>query len=125
MNVILTGITFVLVAILTLVLVLFFFEPVSAQDNTSLEFHPVFGFLVYVSLCVGIFEWGRRELTSPYKAAVVVAAPQIALIVDLVLRGARGPVSGGAGVAMLLVIWAVVASCHGWLSKRLTRREGA
>jgi hypothetical protein len=124
MNIKLAIISFFLVAALTLVFVVFVFDPISARDTSTVSIHPIIGFLTYVLICVCIFEWGNCELHSPYKAAFIVAAPQAALILDLVLRGDRGPYSGAAGIAMVGAIWTTVAINRTWLARKLEPREG-
>ena len=97
--------------ILTTVGVIFFFEPISKGDDTILELPPAVG-LVYIVLCALIYYWGYRETRNCFKAATIVVIPQAVLILDLMLRGDRGPITTAAGITLLIVTWYSTAFIH-------------
>ena len=100
---------FATAVVANLVGVFLFFRPISEGDTARLSVHPAVGLLVYVGLCAALFDWGARQLRSPYKSAFFVAAAQFVLIVDLTLRGERGWITTLAGGVLLAVTWAAVA----------------
>lgn len=95
--------------------VLLFFKPIAESDTARLVVHPAVGLLVYVVLCVGLFDWPARRMGSAYRAAFVVAASQMVLVVDLLLRGERGPATAVAGIALLAATWVCIAYVYSLL----------
>ncbi|MEM1250101.1 MAG: hypothetical protein AAGA81_00390 [Acidobacteriota bacterium] len=93
-----------------LVGVLLFFQPLAEGDTSFVAVHPLLGFLVYVGSCAALFTWGARRMQSPYASAFLVAASQVALVVDLMLRGDRGAVTTIAGTVLLAATWWLVAA---------------
>ncbi len=89
--------------------VLFFFKPIAEGDTSIVTVHPAFGLLIYVILCVWLFDWSARQMKSPYKSAFVVGASQAILVTDLMFRGERGVLTAVAGAILLLVTWSCVA----------------
>lgn len=98
-------------AIITITGVMAFFKPVAESDNTVLVLPPFVG-LIYIMICSAIYIWAYKEIGNSYKAALVLVLPQAALIVDLMLRGDRGPAAALAGVALLLITWFTTAFIH-------------
>ncbi len=115
--------SFIVMATLTLLCVVFFFEPISLGDTTKVNVHPLVGFLTYVFMCLALFAWGVRELSNAYKSACFVAVPQMVLIVDWVLRGTRGLETGIAGIFILAFTWLAVAFVYQWQSKAITEKK--
>ena len=97
--------------VITLLGVIFFFKPVEASDTSILSLPPYFG-LAYIFLCVAIYLWAHKQLGNCYKAALVVTLPQVALIIDLMIRGDRGMTTTVAGSLLLFVTWFVTAFAH-------------
>lgn len=57
------GVAFLVSGIITLLGVLFFFKPIAAADSGSgLVPPPFIAFLVYVGLCVALFDWAARQM---------------------------------------------------------------
>lgn len=103
-------------AVVNLVGVLFFFEPISKSDipNGPLA-HPLAGFFAYVILSIVLFDWTARQMRNAYKAAFVVAASQFILVnVDFVLAGKRGLVTGLASTVLLVTTWICVAMAYSY-----------
>ena len=114
---------FIVAFIANLVGVLLFFKPIAESDTSIVHVHPALGLLVYVGLCIALFEWAARQMNSVYKAAFIVAAPQFVLGVDLAFRGERGLLTVAAGAILLAVTWAVVPYVYS-LFVHESRREG-
>lgn len=85
--------------------VVFFFRPIAEADSVGALPPPAIGFLVYILLSVLVLDWASQQFGQPVKVALVIAASQIILVVDLVLRGERGPATGAAGSVLILVTW--------------------
>lgn len=86
--------------------VVFFFRPIAENDAPSGELlPPVLGLLSYVLLSVAVLDWASRRFGQPVRIALVIAASQVILVVDLVLRGERGIATGAAGSALILCTW--------------------
>jgi len=105
---------FITSAVVNLVGVLFFFEPIARHDSPGAALvHPAVNLLVYVGLTVALFDWTARQMRCAYKAAFVVAAAQMFLVnVDYVLSGKRGVVTAGASTALMVVTWLAVAAVY-------------
>lgn len=107
--------TAVVAAIITLMGVIFFFEPIATADSVSAP--PVsagVGFLVYIVLSVLLLDWVNQQIGRPVKAALIIAASQIILVsVDFVLRGERGIATGAASAILILVTWTVMGAVYG------------
>lgn len=114
---------FTTAAVVNLVGVLFFFEPIAKADDPNGPLaHPLVGFLAYVVLSVVLFDWTARQMRNAYKAAFVVAAAQFVLVnVDFVLAGKRGLMTGMASTALMAATWICVAiaysMCVDWSEK--------
>ena len=115
-----TLVVFVTIAALNLVGVMFFFKPIADGDDSVVSLHPLIGFTAYVGLCTGIYLWAVRATGSSRQAAIALAAPQVALVVDLALRGERGLLTMAAGIALLAVTWAAVGWAHAWVAARVS-----
>ena len=103
-------------AVVTLLGVLFFFKKVSESDTSLVTVPPLIGLVIYIGFCTAIYQWAVLEMKNVYKAAIVVALPQFALIVDLTLRGERGVYTTIAGGILLLVTWTSVAFIYSKLN---------
>ena len=103
-------------AVVTLLGVLFFFKKVAESDTSLVTAPPLLGLVIYSGFCTAIYQWAFHEMRNVYKAAIVVALPQFALIVDLTLRGERGVYTAIAGGVLLLVTWASVAFIYSKLN---------
>lgn len=108
-------------AVANIVGVLFFFQPIAQSENDAFSVHPAIGLLVYVVLGVWLFVWTSKHMKSVYKAAAVVALSQFILVIDLMMRGERGPLTALAGGVLLAVTWASIAFVY---RKLLDRIEG-
>jgi protein-S-isoprenylcysteine O-methyltransferase Ste14 len=97
--------------VLTMLGVFLFFKPIADSETNLLALPPAVG-LIYILLCSVIYLWAFKEMGNSYKAALVVVLPQAALIVDLMLRGDRGPITTIAGCALLFATWVVTAFAH-------------
>lgn len=97
--------------LVTMIGVIFFFEPIASGDETRLALSSAAG-LIYITFCAVIYGWSFKETGNSYKAAAIVVTPQVALIVDLMLRGDRGPLTALAGTVLLTVTWVVTAFIH-------------
>lgn len=103
--------------------VVFFFRPIAASDTPSGELlPPVLGLLSYVLLSVAVLDWACRRFGHPIRIALVIAASQIILVVDLVLRGERGVATGAAGSALILCTWLAMGFVY---RKALSRQDGS
>ena len=98
-------------SLITLAGVFLFFQPIAESDDTVLILPPAAG-LIYLFLCACIYLWAFNQIRSSYKAAMVLALPQIALIIDLLLRGDRGLLTTVAGSGLLLATWLITAAVH-------------
>ena len=98
--------------------VLLFFQPVTHGDTGFIQVHPIVGVLSYTGLCAAIFLWAAAETRSSYKAAFILIAPQVALIIDLTFRAERGLITGLAGIVLLIFTWLLVGYVHSFLSIR-------
>lgn len=107
---------FVTAAVVTLAGVVLFFQPVAESDAVSGAPVPQpVGFLVYVGLCVALFDWLAFQMRSAWKAAFALAAGQYVVVIDLALRGERGLLTLAASGALLAVTWL----CVGFVYARL------
>ena len=101
-------------AVVNLVGVFFFFRPIAEADTPFGEpVPPALGLLVYVSLSVLVLDWASRRFGQPVKAALVIAAAQVLLIVDLTLRGDRGVATGAAGSLLTVCTWLAMGFVYG------------
>lgn len=99
--------------------VMFFFRPIAEADSGSGPVPaPVIGFLIYIGLCVALFDWSSRQMRSAWKGGFVVAAGQYLVVIDLMLRGERGLLTALASGALLTVTWAVTAFAYDKLIER-------
>ena len=103
---------FVAALIANLLGVLLFFRPITEGDTSVVSVHPAIGLLVYVGLCIGLFDWATKQMANVYKGAFIVAAPQFVFIADLTLRGERGLLTAAAGTLLLMATWFVVAYAY-------------
>ena len=98
--------------------VMVFFKPISEINSTIFAVaHPI-GLVIYMGLSSAIFQWAFVELRSSAKAAIVVVAPQIVLIIDLSVRGERSWLTTLAGAVLLCVTWGVASFVHKKLHAR-------
>ncbi len=111
--------------IVTLVGVLFFFEPIADGDSLRLSVHPLVPFTMYVVLSVALFDWTARQMSSPFRAAFVIAAAQIILIADMMLSGKRGPMTFAAGAVLIVVTWGCVSAVYSRLGAVSDKDENA
>ena len=95
--------------------VMLFFKPIADGESLRFTVNPAVGLLVYVVLCLGLFDWAAQRMGSAYRAAFVVAASQGILVLDLLMRGDRGPATAAAGVGLLAVTWFCVAFAYSFL----------
>lgn len=95
--------------VINLIGVLFFFQPIAEVDQDIISLHPAVGLIVYVILGVWLFVWTSKHMKSAYKAAAVIALSQFILVIDLMMRGERGPLTALAGGILLAVTWASIA----------------
>jgi hypothetical protein len=103
---------------ITLSGVIFFFQPV-AESDTATGIAPLpapVAFLIYVGLCVALFDWLALQMRSATKAAFALATSQFVLVVDLTLRGERGFVTLIASGVLLAATWSGVAYVYSRLS---------
>lgn len=105
---------FITSAVVNLMGVLFFFEPIARRDSPGHALvHPAVNLLVYVGLTVALFDWTARQIRSAYKAAFVVGAAQMLLVnVDYVLSGKRGVATAGASTVLMVATWLAVAAVY-------------
>lgn len=100
--------------------VVFFFRPIAEADTPGGWLpHPAIGFLVYVLLSVAVLDWAVQRFGQPVRAGLVIAASQIILVVDLVLRGERGMATGAAGAVLILVTWTAMGFAYGRVRSRM------
>ncbi len=111
---------FVSAAVVNLVGVLALLNPIAAVDSAAGPLvHPAVGLLVYVALCVCLFDWVARQMGNPYRAALAIAGAQFVLVnVDFVLSGKRGLATAGASTVLLALTWVSVA----WVYSLFTRK---
>jgi len=107
---------FITTFIVTLLGVFLFFKKIEESDTSSVEVSPLIGLIIYSGICTAIFQWAMLEMKNVYKAAMVVALPQLALIIDLMIRGERGVYTALAGGALLFITWASVAFIYSKLN---------
>lgn len=104
---------FITALVVTLVDVVFFFRPIAGADaGPVVTLSAPFVLLIYVGLCVALFQWLALEMSSAWKAAFAVAASQYALVIDLTLRGERGLVTMAASGILLAATWSAVAFAY-------------
>lgn len=102
--------------------VVFFFRPIAEADAVAGPPVPqAVGFLVYVLLSVVVLDWASRQVGHALKAGLIIAAAQVILIIDLVLRGDRGLATGAAGSVLVVLTWVAMGAAYG----RLIRGEGS
>jgi len=93
--------------------VVFFFRPIAEGDaGVGLVPPPAIGFLIYVLLSVFVLDWAVQRFGQPFRVGLVIAASQIILVVDLVLRGERGFATGAAGAILILVTWTAMGFAY-------------
>ena len=99
-------------AIVTLVGVIYFFEPIASANVASAPPVPAAtGFLVYIMLSVLLLDWVSEQMGNPIKAALIIAASQIILVsVDFVLRGERSIATGAASAVLILATWGAMGA---------------
>ena len=107
---------FITTFIVTLLGVFLFFKKIEESDTSSVVVSPLIGLIIYSSICTAIFQWAMLEMKNVYKAAMVVALPQLALIIDLMIRGERGVYTAVAGGALLFITWTSVAFIYSKLN---------
>lgn len=94
-------------AVVNLVGVLYFFQPIAAGDSPGGPLLPApVAFLVYVALSVLLLDWVSQKVGDPVGAGLAIAFSQIILVsVDFVLRGERGLATGAASAVLILITW--------------------
>ena len=93
--------------------VVFFFRPIAEGDSQIGPLPPpAIGFLIYVLLSVLVLDWAVQRFGQPMKVGLVIAASQIILVTDLVLRGERGIATGAAGAVLILVTWTAMGFAY-------------
>ena len=94
--------------------VVFFFRPIAEADTGGGPVPPpVVSLLIYVLLSALVLDQAVRRFGEPLKVGLVIAAAQIILVVDLVLRGERGLATGAAGATLILVTWTAMGLAYG------------
>ncbi len=108
---------FVTLGTLYLIGVLFLLRPVSESDATAGPLVPqLVGFLVSITLYIGLFVWIDRQMGDSIKAGLTVALCQLLLVdVDFVLSGDRGIKTAAASAVILLVSWILTGWVYGKL----------
>mgnify|MGYP003670811889 CR=1 FL=1 len=106
-------------AIITLVGVMLFFDPISKKDTISGPLAPpLVGFIIYVALSIWLFDWAARQLGNAYKAGFLIGASQFILVnVDFVFRGERGIMTAAASTVLLVVTWLGVAFVYSYFNR--------
>jgi hypothetical protein len=106
--------TAVAAAVVNLVGVIYFFQPIAENDAAGRPLvPPAVGLIVYVLLSVLVLDRVSRHMRSTIRAALAIAASQIILVsIDFVLRGERGIATGAASAVLILVTWTVMAMVY-------------
>ncbi|MGD9630797.1 MAG: hypothetical protein AB7V18_16285 [Pyrinomonadaceae bacterium] len=107
------AVAFATVGVVTLVGVIFWFKPIEQYDRpgTFVPSAPV-SLAIYCGLSVILYDWAVRHIDSYWTAAFIIGAAQVILVIDLTLRGDRGPATAAAGTALIFVTWASVACIY-------------
>lgn len=107
-------------AVLNLVGVLYFFQPIAAADSPGEPLVPAaVNLLVYVVLSVLLLDWVNQKVGDPIRAGLVIAFSQIILVsVDFVLRGDRGLATGGASAILILITWLGMGAAYGLVLRK-------
>ena len=101
--------------------VVLFFKPLSENDTIGAPWPAVIAVPIYMTASVVLHDWLSRAVSSSYKAAFALGAAQAILIVDLLARAERGPVTAVAGIAMLIVTWGSLGFVHAWVTRAKDR----
>ena len=107
----------VTMGLVTIVGVLFVFQPLAESDEGSTAWPPLIAVSMYLVLSVLLLDWAARQTRSSYSAAFVIASAQVIFILDLLSRGERGVLTAVAGTALLAMTWTCVAFVHARLAK--------
>ena len=104
----------VVAGIVTMIGVVFFFDPVaSAEGPVVAPVPPPVALLVYLVLSVGLFHWLARRTGSWLVAAGAPAAAQFILVdVDFYLRGERGFAVVLVSALLIFATWASIAGAR-------------
>lgn len=109
-------VSFLTMAIVTVVGVIAFFRPIAESDVTTAAWPAPVALAVYAGLSVLLMDWAARRLSNSYSAAFIVAGSQAIFVIDLLARGERGYSTAVAGLVLIAVSWAAVAFVHSRLS---------
>lgn len=108
---------FVAMCVVTLIGVLFWFQPIQQADaGAAVLVSPALNLAIYALLSVLLFDWAARRMKSAYAAAFLIGAAQYILVIDLTLRGARGVATAGASAVLIIATWLSVAYVYSQLS---------
>jgi hypothetical protein len=101
-------------AIVTLVGVIYFFEPIAATAAVAGPPVPApVGLLIYIALSVLLLDWASEHAGGPIRASMMIAASQIILVsVDFVLRGERSATTGAASAVLILATWGTMGAVY-------------
>ena len=106
--------------LVTVIGVLFLFQPITAGDTVGEPWPPAIAIATYLVLSVLLLDWAACRTGSSWAAAIVIGSAQLIFIVDLLARGERGLKTAIAGALLVALSWAAVAFVH----DRLTRKDG-
>ncbi len=105
---------FVVASVVSLVGVMFVFEPIARADKpVGPIVPPAVGFFIYIALSISLFDWAARRMQNAYTAAFLIAASQFILVnVDFVLAGKRGLLTGAASTILIVSTWTAIAVAY-------------
>ena len=100
--------------------VLLLLDPVAARDVASVPLLPLpLAFVIAIAVYIALFVWLERVVGDPFKAAVAMVLPQMALVnVDFVLSGKRGIATAAASTVIFCISWSAVAWVYGRLKPK-------
>ena len=110
--------SFLTLAVVTIVGVVLLFRAIAERDESGASWHPLLAIAVYLTLSIALFDWAAHRTQSASVAAAVIAGAQGILIVDLLARGERGPLTAAIGVVLVAASWAAVAAVYSWCMRR-------
>ena len=115
--------SFITMALVTIVGVIFIFRPIAEGDTVSTAWPPLVAILVYLVLSIILLDWAARRTHNSFSAAFVIAASQCVFIIDLLARGERGILTAVAGTALVAATWLSVAFVHSRLTKPMNNQS--
>ena len=111
-------VAFAVACLVTIVGVVVWFKPIADADPPGSFVPPApVSLAIYCGLSVILYDWAVRRIGGYWTTAFIIATSQVILVIDLTLRGDRGPATAAAGTVLIFVTWASVALVYRLLGR--------